>query len=102
MTPPTTLTIEALRASMLRCLRSSPLSWVGYEDCPECGDSLLTVIEDGCVFDGEPAVCCSCRRVWSWSVDEYDAWINDQREPDEDVPKVTPGTLAAILAQVQR
>jgi|GEM_PF-2870792 hypothetical protein len=95
------ITYEALRASMLRCQRRLPFRWAAHEQCPECGDDLLTVLDCGGVTDGEPAVCCDCRRVWCWSADEGGAWINDQRDHDEEQPFVTIAALARIRAEAE-
>ena len=106
MTELTELTYGALRTSMIKCMRGLPFRWCTYDECPECGSCLFSVIEHGGVTDGEPAVCCSCRRVWNWSVDDSDesdvrAYINDQRDHDEEQDFVTVEALATIRTEAE-
>jgi len=117
----TELTFEDLRETLTGPSRSMRWHIIPWTDCPECGDAIASPArslkemkaddwqsihldddddEDALgVYDGDPAVCTACRRVWFWSVDEDDAWINDQREGDEDVPMVTVETVVCIVAE---
>jgi hypothetical protein len=106
------LTYEQIRDTLTGPSRSMRWYIIPWTGCPECGDAVASPAmplsemhpddppeDDGLgVYEDDPAVCTACRRVWSWIVDE-DAWINDQREPGEDVPRVEQEAMGRILEE---
>jgi len=78
---------------------NDPWWWVETEDCPECGDVLISPGRQGWHYDGDPAVCCDCRRVWWWTVDDGEAYILDRRDHDEDAFQVDTDMLDWLLTR---